>query len=95
MSLASLGLDNVFTNIGLSFEWTIFIIVFLAAIIMASKSVQIALITLMVSMATLFVWWYNKGYDWTIPFIMFIFSIVLQALMLFFVSNTSKTGGFN
>lgn len=90
----ALGFEFLFNNIGLGMEWTILLVLIIASLIIASKSFQIFLMVLMISMAGLFIWFYQKDLKWYLPLVVFLMSFVALSLSLYATSKTSTTGGF-
>lgn len=88
------GIQQVITNIGVSFEWTVLIIAILATMPFFAKDFKTGIIALMLSAAGLFVWFYELGYNYTLPLIIFFMSIIVMALSLYGVQSSSATGGF-
>lgn len=91
----NIGIELLLDNVGMSFEWVIMLILILGSMIFAAKDFKISLITLIVSMAGLFVWFYEKGYNYSMPLVVFFMGIVVLALSLYAVSSSSQTGGFS
>lgn len=88
------GLDMVFTNIRVSFEWTVVLVLLLASFVIAGRQFQIAMIVLFSTMAGVFIWFYETGLNWTLPLIVMIMALVVLALSLYTTNATSQTGGF-
>lgn len=89
------GLDTLVTNVGVPFEWIIILVFVCGSLIIAAKNFQISIIVLLVTMAGVFVWFYEKGYNWTIPLIIMFMSFIILALSLYSNNKTSMTGGYN
>lgn len=89
------GIDTVLSNLGISFEWLIMLIIILANLTFFAKDFKLGMITLLGAMSGLFIWFYNSGYNYTLPLVVLFMSIIILALSLFAVQDTSTTGGFN
>ena len=84
----------VVDNVGVSFEWIILLIFIVANIIFFARDFKIGIITLMITMAGVFVWFYQANYNWVLPLSVFFISLVILSLTLFAVNKSSATGGF-
>lgn len=93
MSFSSI-FSSVATNVGVSKEWIFLLIVMVGSIIFMAKDFKIGLLVLMVTTASLFVWFYEQNLNWVLPFVVFIACLVIMALSLFAVNKSSTTGGF-
>lgn len=89
------GIDTVLSNIGMSFEWLVILILVLANLAFFAKDFKLGMITLLGSMSGLFIWFYNSGYNYALPLVIVFMSIIILAISLFAVQDTSTTGGFN
>jgi hypothetical protein len=89
------GINLIQQNTGVSFEWYVLLIIILGSLIFMAKDFKLGLIILFTLSAAVFVWFYQMGYEWTMPLATFFISLILLALSLFAVSTTSTTGGFN
>lgn len=88
------GLQLLIDNIGMSFEWIVLLGLVLGALIIASRSVMIALIILFVTSGAVFVWFYNVGFNFAYPLVVFFMSLIALAFTLYVTDTTSRTGGF-
>lgn len=95
MVVLKFGVQQLVDNVGMGYEWIILLIAILAALIIAAKHFQISMIVLMVSMGAVFVWFYERGFNWTLPLVVFFMSLIVLALSLYAVDKTSTHGGFN
>ena len=89
------GLDTVVTNVGVSFEWIIFLITTLSTLPFFAKDFKLGIIILMVIQGAIFVWFYNAGMNYVFNLVMFFVCLVIMALTFFAVNSTSTTGGVN
>ena len=87
-------IDILIGNIGVSFEWTVFLIFLIGSLIFFAKDFKLGLMLLMVTMGAIFVWFYETGNNYTIPLAVFFMCIVILALSLYAVQKSSTTGGF-
>lgn len=87
-------IDAAIANVGLSFEWTILIIMILGALIFFAKDFKIGMIILLATSAGVFIWFYEKNLNYALPLTVFFMSLVILALSLYAVNKSSATGGF-
>ena len=90
----NIGITNLISNVGVSFEWIIMIIAVVAILPFAARSFQLAIIILVTEMAGLYIWFKIGGLNYSLPLILFFMAIVILALSSIPTSNTSTTGGF-
>ena len=85
------GLDFLFENIGLSFEWTIILISLLGVVFtFFAKNFKLGMSILVIMSAGLFVWFYEQGFNWSIPLILMLIFIVILVLSLIAVNKSSQ-----
>ena len=89
------GIQLLIDNVGLSFEWIVILIGTLGSSVFMAKDFKLGIIVLLTSMAGVFVWFYERGFNYSLPLIIFLMSLVILVLSLFAVQSTSTTGGFN
>lgn len=81
-------------NVGVSFEWIMVIISTLASMIFFAKDFKLGIIILMVTMAGVFIWFYESNLNYTLPLSIFFMAFVILVLSLYAVNASSGTGGF-
>ena len=86
--------DAAIANIGLSWEWTVMLVFICASLIFFAKDFKVGMMILMATMGALFVWFYQKSWNWTLPLGVFFMALVILSLSLFAVNKNSATGGF-
>lgn len=83
------------SHIGMGFEWVLVFFAAIAALPFFAKDFKIGVISLLATYSGLFIWFYEKSFNWKLPLVMVFISIILLAISLFGVQSTSTTGGFN
>lgn len=89
----NVGIENLTANVGMGFEHIVFLVLLIGGIIFAAKDVKLTFIEWLGTSAACFIWFYQSGYNYTIPLVMVFLSVILLSLSLFAVNKSSKTGG--
>lgn len=89
-----LGLENLFSNIGVSFESTLLFIAVVGNLIIMAKDFKIGFIFLFVISGGLFMWFYNIGFNYVPSLVVMLMSLVILSFTLYPVTKTGEAGGF-
>lgn len=87
-------INTAVSNVGVSGEWIALLICVVGAMIFFAKDFKIGMLVLMATTGGLFVWFYERSLNWTLPLAVFLASVVILALSLYAVNKSSTTGGF-
>ena len=90
-----LGLETAQTNLGVSLEYTVFIVMVIGSIIFMAKDFKLGIILLLSQSAGVFIWFYEAGLAYIYPLITLFICVVILTLTLLVVDKTSKTGGLS
>ena len=88
-----LGVEMLETNVGMGLEHIVLLILIMGGLIFAAKDIKLTFIEWLATSGVCFIWFYERGLDYTIPLVWFFISIILLAFSLFAVNKASKTGG--
>ena len=93
-----MGLGTIFSiipkNLGLSWEWLIIILLFLASLTVFAKDFKLGIALNFLIFGGVFVWFYQVGANFWIPLIIMLMHLILLAFSIIFVNKVSTTGGF-
>lgn len=90
----NLGVENLFHNIGFSFE-TVFLICFLlTSIVFFARDFKIGLVFILLGSGATFLWFYSWGLNWAPILIVFLMDLVVMSFTLYFVNKAVQAGGF-
>lgn len=82
--------NTVALNSGFTFENIVLIIVVCGGLIFAARNFMIALLLYFLIFTATFIWFYAEGYNWGIPLILVMMSLVGLAFLLYFSSSQAK-----
>ena len=80
-------------GIGMSFEYLVVFVLTLGSLLFIAKDFKLGMIALFVSMAGVFIWFYEVGLNWSIPLTLLLITLVVMAFTIFATDKTSATGG--
>lgn len=83
---------DVANNIAMTFENVLLLVFSLGCLIFMAKDFKIGIMALMLSSGGLFAWFYQADLNWTPPLVIFFMSVVILALTLVFVDQTTQRG---
>lgn len=86
--------DLIATNLSLSFETIVLLLVILAGLIFYSKDVRLGIILHMVATGSLFMWFYELNLNYVPSLICFFIFLILLSLTLYTVDKTVSAGGY-
>lgn len=88
----NLGIQTLVNNLAVPFEVTIMFIIVTGSIIFFAKDFKLGTVMLMVISGLVFLWFYNMGYNYALPLVLFFISLVMLALTLYAVYRTTEEG---
>lgn len=89
----NLGIENVLSNINVSFETVILLIFLFGSLIFYARSFIIGSILLFFISALIFIWFHSAGLNFVPILIVFLISLVMLTLTLYSISRQSLEGG--
>ncbi len=89
----NLGLETMFTNIGVGFETVILIVFLFGSLIFFARSFLIGIMLLFFGSAAIFMWFFTQGFNFVPILIIFFISLVMLTLSLYGMSRQSLEGG--
>lgn len=90
---AWIGMDKVFANIGVSFEWTIVLIFLIGSMIFFAVDFKKGIVVSFLGSGGLFLWFYHSGYNYIPPVTLFFLYLIIMSLSLYTVEKTVSSGG--
>ncbi len=89
----NLGIENVLTNINVSFETVILLIHLFGSLIFFARNFLIGVMLLFFGSAGIFIWFFNVGFNFVPILVIFFISLVMLTLALYSVGRQSLEGG--
>ena len=89
-----LGFGLIEAGLGMSIESVITIIILLAGVILYAADFKLGTLLHFLGFATAFIVFYVLGWNWVLPLIFMLLSLVILALSLYAVSKTTQAGAF-
>jgi len=87
--LLNVGFEEIASNIGVSFELTVFLIVLLGNIIFYAKDFKIGTVLTFFTMGLLFMWFREAGLNFLYPLTVFLINVIIMAFTLFSMSKVA------
>lgn len=84
----------VANNIGMSFENVITLITCLGCLVFFAKDFKLGIMLLFIMNGGLFIWFYEAGYNFVPPLVIFFLALVIMALSLYAVNKLTDRGAF-
>jgi hypothetical protein len=86
--------DVVASNLGMSIESIILLLVLLTGLIAYARGFQVGIITHFVMLAATFIWFYSAGLQYGIVLICMLMTLVILCLSIYSMAKTAPSGGF-
>ena len=78
----NLGMVKLLENLGMSFETLIIIVLVMGGLIFFARDFVTGVVALMIMSGGVFIWFYQFGYNWALPLMLFIITIILLSFTL-------------
>lgn len=88
----NLGIRYITANIGVSFEWTILIVLIVGGIIFYARDFRIGAIMHFVFFGLTALWFYSEGLNYTAALILTLIWLVILSLSLYAVEKSVTKG---
>ena len=88
----NIAFDIIAKNIGSPFEIILVLILLFGGLIFYGRDVKVGLLTHLIGYAGMFIWFYQAGFNWSTPLILFLIFFVLLCLTLFTIAKSSPRG---
>lgn len=89
----NIGLTDIASNVGVSFENIILLIFIFGGCIFYAKDFKLGLVIQFLGSGLLFMWFKQAGYNYAPALVVFFITLVLLALSIIFVAKTGEAGG--
>lgn len=89
----NLGLENMFSNLGVSIETTVLIIIVIGSLIFMAKKYEIGLIILLITSSLTFMLFYHLEMRYTNHLVVMFMSLIFLALSFYTSRNTAQSTG--
>lgn len=90
----NIGFINMVTNLGMSFESIIILILLFAGLVFYASDFKLGLIMHMIAFACVFIWFYQIDLNWAVPLTLFFMCLIALSFTLYAVSRTTQRGAF-
>lgn len=87
------GLITLATNLGISFEAIITLVMVFGGLIFYAVDFKIGTIIMFFISGSVFMWFYAAGYNYIYPLAIMLIMVVILAITLLFVNKTESKGG--
>lgn len=88
-----IGLDNIASNIGVSFENTFLFVVLIGSLIFYAKDFKLGLMMSWLFSGLCWLWFYVAGWNYVPSLVMFFIFLILLSLSLYSVNVVGQNGG--
>lgn len=89
----NIGVTNLATNLGVSFEFIIVFVVGLAFLAFFAKDFKLGAIMEFLINALIFIWFYEKNLNWVVPLVLMFMWFIVMAFTLYAVRKQASTYG--
>jgi hypothetical protein len=86
------GIEIITDNTGTSFEIWLLIIVMVGSVIFMAKDFKLGVVIQLLLSGGLFMWFYQAGYNWVLPLVLFFINLIILAFTLYAVSKSTEQG---
>jgi len=89
----NIGITTITDNIGMHFDKVMVLLAGAGGLCFYGKDFKLGIIMHFIAFGLLFLWFYNAGYEYTLPLILMFSFLVLLSLSMYFGFGSSQSQG--